>query len=428
MRFGDELIIMDNNKPTIAALVVAAGSGTRFGGAQMPKQYAPLLGRPVLRWSVDALRAQGVVGVIGIVIQPEHRATCEAALAGIENANILIIDGGATRQQSVRLGLDALAAVAARPAHVLIHDAARPCVSAALLHAVCDALRAGHTTAIPALPVTDTVKKRDEDGAVTTQSRDGLFTVQTPQGFAFDTIHTLHRQFESESLTDDAALLERASQNPHFVTGQRDNIKITWPDDIALAESILSSARADIRTGKGYDVHRLVPPQHDLHKLMIGGIIIPHDKALEGHSDADVGLHAITDALLGTICDGDIGMHFSPKDARWKGADSGMFLQHAAALLAAQGGVITHVDLTVICEMPKIGPHRDAMRARIAEILHLPLRRVSVKATTTEGLGFTGRGEGIAAEAVVTVRLPFETPADMSAHSTEINTATRKAI
>jgi 2-C-methyl-D-erythritol 4-phosphate cytidylyltransferase/2-C-methyl-D-erythritol 2,4-cyclodiphosphate synthase len=193
------------------------------------------------------------------------------------------------------------------------------------------------------------------------------------------------------------------------VAGDRGNIKITYAEDISIAEGILAAAHGDIRTGKGYDVHKLVTPAHDLHKLVIGGIVIPHDKSLDGHSDADVGLHAITDAILGVICDGDIGMHFSPKDARWKGADSVMFLEHAADLLAAQGGILTHVDLTVICEMPKIGPHRDTMRARIADVLRMPVSRISVKATTTEGLGFTGRGEGIAAEAVVTARLPFGT-------------------
>lgn len=417
-----------NNNHTIAALIVAAGSGTRFGDTSTPKQYAALLGRPVLRWSVDMFFARPDISTICIVIQPEHRALCNAAVAGIDPARILIVDGGETRQQSVRCGLEALATLAQKPAFALIHDAARPCVSAALIQSVCTALQSGHKAAIPALPVTDTIKKRDSSGAVSTQSRDGLYTVQTPQGFSFDSILSLHRRFESENLTDDAALLERAGENPHFTQGQRDNIKITWPEDISLAESILSAARMDIRTGKGYDVHRLVPPQHDLHKLVIGGIVIPHDKALEGHSDADVGLHAITDALLGTICDGDIGMHFSPKDSRWKGADSGMFLQHAAALLAAQGGVITHVDLTVICETPKIGPHRDAMRARIAALLHLPVNRVSVKATTTEGLGFTGRGEGIAAEAVVTVRLPFGIDLQSTNDSSETLHATRTAI
>lgn len=394
---------MTNKKPRIAALIVAAGSGTRFGDAAVPKQYAPLLGRTVLRWSVDRLRAREDIARICIVIQPEHKTHCQHALAGLDG--IQIVDGGTTRQQSVRRGLEAIAPYA--PDFVLIHDAARPCLTGTLIDNVIYGLASGHDSAIPALPVTDTLKKVDTRGDVTTHSRDGLFAVQTPQGFSFNKILAQHQAHADESLTDDAALFERAGLPVHLVSGMRDNIKITYADDMHAAAGILSLTCGDIRTGKGYDVHRLVPPRDDARQLIIGGIVIPHDKVLDGHSDADVGLHAITDALLGTICDGDIGMHFSPKDMRWKGADSGMFLQHAAQLLAAQGGMLMHADLTIICEAPKIGPHRDNMRKRIAELLHLPLNRVSVKATTTEGLGFTGRGEGIAAEAVVTVRLPF---------------------
>lgn len=396
---------MTNKKPHIAALIVAAGSGTRFGDASVPKQYTPLLGRPVLRWSVDRLRSCKDIAQICIVIQPEHKTRCQAALTGLDD--IQIVDGGATRQQSVRKGLEALAKQP--PDFVLIHDAARPCVTDALIDHVIQSLVAGNDSAIPAMPVTDTLKKVDRSGKVITHSREGLFAVQTPQGFSFGKILAQHQAHAHENLTDDAALFECDSLPIQMVNGIRDNIKITYPEDIDAAAGILSLACGDIRTGKGYDVHRLVPPRDDARQLIIGGIVIPHDKVLDGHSDADVGLHAITDALLGTICDGDIGMHFSPKDMRWKGADSGMFLQHAAQLLAAQGGLLMHADLTIICETPKIGPHRDAMRKRIAELLHLPLNRVSVKATTTEGLGFTGRGEGIAAEAVVTVRLPFAT-------------------
>jgi 2-C-methyl-D-erythritol 4-phosphate cytidylyltransferase / 2-C-methyl-D-erythritol 2,4-cyclodiphosphate synthase len=261
---------------------------------------------------------------------------------------------------------------------------------------------------LPGIPVTDTIKRAQENGRVTTEDRNNLYTVQTPQGFNFNMIHTLHLQYAAESLTDDAALVEKSSGAIRMVQGDPQNIKVTYADSLSNAAQILAVARQDIRTGKGYDVHRLVPPRHDLDRLIIGGITLPHDKVLDGHSDADVALHAITDALLGTVCNGDIGMHFSPKDERWKGADSAAFLRHAAQLICAQDGLITHVDLTVICEAPKIGPHRDAMRARIADILCMPADRISVKATTTEGLGFTGRGEGIAAEAVVTVRLPFK--------------------
>ncbi|MDP2204822.1 MAG: bifunctional 2-C-methyl-D-erythritol 4-phosphate cytidylyltransferase/2-C-methyl-D-erythritol 2,4-cyclodiphosphate synthase [Alphaproteobacteria bacterium] len=421
---------MNNKSHPIAALIVAAGSGTRFGDLATPKQYAPLLGRPVLRRAFDSFYTHPAIGAVCIVIQPEHRALCEAALHGIPPENILIVDGGAARQQSVLNGLEALAASgSAPPEHVLIHDAARPCLSAALIGRVCDALLSGAAAAIPALPVTDTVKKRTSpDAPVETKSRDGLYTVQTPQGFALSDIIALHRKYAAETLTDDAALLERDGHSPAFVAGERSNIKITYPEDLAAAEGIIAAAHGDIRTGKGYDVHRLVAPLHDMHRLVIGGIHIPHDKALEGHSDADVALHALTDALLGTICDGDIGMHFSPKDARWKDADSAMFLEHAAGLVAAQGGIITHADLTVICETPKIGPHRDAMRERIAALLQLPVSRISVKATTTEGLGFTGRGEGIAAEAVVTVRLNFGQTEPLSTAALSISKETRKAV
>lgn len=403
---------MNNKKPKIAALIVAAGSGTRFGNAAAPKQYAPLLGRPVLRWSVDRLRSRADIAHTCIVIQPEHKSLCQAALSGLDD--IQIVDGGATRQESVRRGLEAIAAHA--PDFVLIHDAARPCVTDTIIDGVIQALADGESSAIPALPVTDTLKKLGDKGEMTTHSREGLYAVQTPQGFAFGKILAQHQAHAQENLTDDAALFERDGLPVTLVAGNRDNIKITYAEDIDAAAGIISLACGDIRTGKGYDVHRLVPPRDDARQLIIGGIVIPHDKVLDGHSDADVGLHAITDALLGTICDGDIGMHFSPKDMRWKGADSGMFLQHAAQLLAAQGGVLMHADLTIICEAPKIGPHRDAMRTRIAELLHLPINRVSVKATTTEGLGFTGRGEGIAAEAVVTVRLPFAAPIATQTH------------
>lgn len=407
---------MNNKKPHIAALIAAAGSGTRFGDGFCPKQYAPLLGRPVLRWSIDRMRSHPQVTHVCVVIQPEHENHIHAALGGLSPDAIQIVHGGATRQESVRKGLEALADHS-KPDIVLIHDAARPCLTVDVLDRVIGALLNGqHDAVIPALAVTDTLKKSIGTDTITTQPRDGLYAAQTPQGFVFDKILAQHCKHAAENLTDDAALMECDQLPVHMVAGARDNIKITYPEDIDTAAGILSLSCGDVRTGKGYDVHRLVSPPDDLRKLMIGGIVIPHDKVLEGHSDADVGLHAITDALLGAICDGDIGMHFSPRDMRWKNADSGMFLQHAAQLLAAQGGMLMHADLTIICEAPKIGPHRDAMRTRIAELLHLPLHRVSVKATTSEGLGFTGRGEGIAAEAVVTVRLPFSAP-DVYKHS-----------
>ena len=395
---------MVNNKPSIAALIVAAGSGTRFGAGGQPKQYAPLLGKPVLRWSMDTFIHHPAITQTAVVISPEHQPLFDAATAGMD---MLTVHGGATRQHSVRLGLQALAAQKNPPDFVLIHDAARPCVTADMITALCQALQNGAMAVMPALPVTDTIRRIDDAGAATTEDRNQLYTVQTPQAFAFGTIHRLHNDMQDTELTDDIALVERSGGAIATVQGDSKNLKITYPDSLALAAQYLADARSDIRTGKGYDVHRLVPPRDAKHKLVIGGIVLPHDMALEGHSDADVGLHAITDALLGTICDGDIGMHFSPKDARWKNADSAAFLKHAVDLITAQNGLITHVDLTVICESPKIGPHREAMRARIADIMRLSPARVSIKATTTEGLGFTGRGEGIAAEAVATVRLPF---------------------
>ena len=395
---------MDKGSPSITALIVAAGSGTRFGAESLPKQYAPLLGKPLLRWSIDTFMRHPDITDVNVVISKDHQSLFNAATAGL---NISHIHGGGTRQQSVRLGLQACAAQTGKPDFILIHDAARPCLSAEMISAICAALKNGSTAVMPALPVTDTIRRTDENAGFQTENREGLFTVQTPQAFAFDTIYDLHEKMHALALTDDIALVEQSGGKIDMVAGDTKNIKITYPDSMALAAQYMAESRADIRTGKGYDVHRLVAPRDVDHKLIIGGIVIPHDMALEGHSDADVGLHAITDALLGTICDGDIGMHFSPKDARWKNADSAAFLKHAADLITAQNGIITHVDLTVICETPKIGPHRDAMRARIADILNLSPARISIKATTTEGLGFTGRGEGIAAEAVATVRLPF---------------------
>ncbi|MEZ0259364.1 MAG: bifunctional 2-C-methyl-D-erythritol 4-phosphate cytidylyltransferase/2-C-methyl-D-erythritol 2,4-cyclodiphosphate synthase [Alphaproteobacteria bacterium] len=384
---------MDNKKPNITALIVAAGQGERFGGS-LPKQYLPLLGRPVFMWSVEAFRNHPAISDVRVVIHPDH-----AGLSGIENPVI----GGATRQESVLKGLEAIAP--SNPDYVLIHDAARPGITPELINGIIEALKTKEA-AIPGLPVADTLR-RSVDGTTKTESRDNLFAIQTPQGFKFKTIYDLHQKHKGQSFTDDAALCEAAGIPVTIVSGDKGNFKLTVPEDFAFMEQTLAFRCGDVRTGQGYDVHRLVTPANDLHKLKLCGITVPHDKSLEGHSDADVALHALTDALLATICDGDIGVHFSPKDARWKNADSAKFLKHAGELIAAQGGLITHVDVTIICEAPKIGPHRDKMRESIAGILSLPVSRVSVKATTTEGLGFTGRGEGIAAEAVATVRLPF---------------------
>lgn len=380
--------------PSVAVLIVAAGTGERFGGG-LPKQYLPLFGKPVLRWSIDVFKSHPAVGSIVTVIHPDHADLYRRA-AG--DANILApVTGGGTRQESVLRGLEVLAAQ--KPDIVLIHDAARPAVT----HGVIDAVIAGLSAskaAVPGLPVVDTLRRDNR-----TEDRDGLYTVQTPQGFHFSDILALHRKHAGKAATDDAGLFDAAGIPVAIVSGDRGNFKMTHADDLPQMEQVLSARCADVRTGSGYDVHRLVVQPG--RKLMIGGVEIPHTHTLEGHSDADVALHALTDALLATICDGDIGMHFSPKDARWKNADSAAFLRHAADKITALGGIITHADVTIICEEPKIGPHRDKIRARIADILSLPVTRISIKATTTEGLGFTGRKEGIAAEAVATVRLPF---------------------
>jgi 2-C-methyl-D-erythritol 4-phosphate cytidylyltransferase/2-C-methyl-D-erythritol 2,4-cyclodiphosphate synthase len=390
---------MNNKKPCIIALIVAAGTGARFGG-DVPKQYLPLLGRPVLTWSIDVFRQHPEISEVFTVIHPDHHAWYTQAIG--ERQLPPPVAGGATRQDSVLKGLEAIASL--KPDYVLIHDAARPGVTAELITSVCRTLQDAKAV-VPGIAVTDTVKRLAED-KMRTESRDGLYTVQTPQGFAFDVILGLHRTPLEGAHTDDAGLCEAAGVPVRIAPGDKNNLKITSGEDFALMEQTIAARIGDVRTGKGYDVHRLVAPKAS-RPLKLCGISVPHEKTLEGHSDADVALHALTDALLATVCDGDIGMHFSPKDARWKNADSAAFLAHAAALIAQAEGAIMHVDVTIVCEAPKIAPHREKMRARVAEILALPVQRVSVKATTTEGLGFTGRGEGIAAEAVATVRLPF---------------------
>jgi len=380
----------------VAVLVVAAGRGERAGGA-VPKQYAPLLGKPVLRRTLEAWVRHPSVSAIQVAIGSEQQSLYANAVEGLDLRAPII--GGATRQESVRLGLEALAD--ALPEIVLIHDAARPFVSERLIAAVISALEAGADAAVPLLSVADTLKQHD-GSAWTTVSREGLHRAQTPQGFRFAKILRAHRHYAQRNVTDDMALAELAGLHIREVAGDEENLKITTPADFARAETQLRSRLGESRTGMGYDVHKFGAGDH----VWLCGIRVPHDRALEGHSDADVGLHALTDAILGAIGEGDIGQHFPPSEERWRGAPSWQFLDHAANLVRRKGGAIVHCDVTLICERPKIGPHRDAMRARIAEILGLEIARVSVKATTTEGLGFTGRQEGIAAQAVATVRLP----------------------
>jgi 2-C-methyl-D-erythritol 4-phosphate cytidylyltransferase/2-C-methyl-D-erythritol 2,4-cyclodiphosphate synthase len=374
----------------VAVLIVAAGKGVR-AGTGLPKQYERLGGMPMLRRTVQAFAGYPVQVVIG----EGQEELAAAALSGLDLP--APVPGGATRQESVRLGLEALAKDA--PDFVLIHDAARPLVSRKVIEDVVGALKAGADGALPMVVASDTLRRKGDDGRWTLVSRDNLYRAQTPQGFVYDKILKAHRVHAREDVTDDVALAELAGLKVEMVEGEEKNIKVTRKEDFALAESLLGGG--DVRTASGYDVHKFTDGDH----IMLCGLKIPHTQALEGHSDADVGLHAITDAILGCIGEGDIGQHFPPTDERWRGAPSWKFLDHAAGLVAAKGGVINHVDVTIICERPKVGPHREAMKAKIAEILKIAPSRVSVKATTTEGLGFTGRREGIAAQATATVRL-----------------------
>ncbi|MBM3565605.1 MAG: bifunctional 2-C-methyl-D-erythritol 4-phosphate cytidylyltransferase/2-C-methyl-D-erythritol 2,4-cyclodiphosphate synthase [Alphaproteobacteria bacterium] len=378
------------------ALVVGAGQGVRFGG-DVPKQYLPLLGQAVMRRSLMAFLGHPRVDAVRPVINPAHRELFEESCAGLDTLSF--IPGGATRQESVRLGLESL--VELKPKTVLIHDAARPLVDTDLISRVLDALEKT-PGAIPALAVTDTLKRAGEAGRIEeTVPRAGLWRAQTPQGFRFEDILAAHRHLAKSEATDDAQLAEMAGLAVAVVEGSEDNMKLTTSDDWLRAEQKLFGG-LEPRTGSGFDVHRFGPGDH----VTLCGVKIPHEAGLEGHSDADVAMHALTDAILGALGEGDIGHHFPPTEAKWRGAPSDIFLKHAGDLAAARGGRIVHADVTIICERPKVGPHRMAMVDRLAAILGLDRGRISVKATTTEGLGFTGRREGIAAQAVATVLLP----------------------
>ena len=381
-----------------AALVLAGGSGSRFGG-ETPKQYLSLGGRSVLRRSAEAFLRHPAVDHVRVVIRPEDRPLYDAAFAGLDLPPPA--SGGATRQDSARLGLESLASLS--PERVLIHDGARPFVGAGLIDRALAALDRV-PAAVPALPLSDTIKRAAADGAsvAATIDRSGLWRAQTPQAFRYADILGAHRAAAGAALTDDAMVAEHAGLSVALVMGSEDNVKITSREDLARAERTLAEALAITRVGTGFDVHRFCDGDH----VMLCGVRVPHDHGLEGHSDADAGLHALTDAILGAIGESDIGAHFPPTDPKWRAAPSDIFLRHAAELVAAKGGEIANVDLTLICERPKIAPHRDAMRQRVAAILVLPLAAVGVKATTTEGLGFTGRREGIAAQAIAAVRLP----------------------
>ena len=446
------------NAPTpdqrTGALIVAAGRGSRAQTAddRAPKQYALIGGQPVLAHTLKAFCTHPSIALIQVVIHKDDRALYDQTLAALDRDLLARLQppvtGGATRQASVLQGLNALAK--ADPTRVLIHDAARPFVSPGTITRVVDAL-ASHAGAFAAMPVTDTIRRRTDGGKFVTIARDHLWSAQTPQGFDYRAIHQAHQDAAAagrNEFTDDAAVAEWAGLTAQPTAGNGANTKITTAQDLLMADDIArrqtfgqssGQPRAsgkphgnalpregaqpnetaqtrkagrvtgpndhltppDIRTGSGFDVHRLVPGPH----VWLCGVKLAHEMTLAGHSDADVGLHALTDALLGAIGDGDIGTHFPPSDPQWKGAASDRFLADAARRVRAKGGIITNVDVTLLCEAPKIGPHREAMRARLAAILAIDVTRVSVKATTTERLGFTGRGEGIAAMATATISL-----------------------
>jgi 2-C-methyl-D-erythritol 4-phosphate cytidylyltransferase/2-C-methyl-D-erythritol 2,4-cyclodiphosphate synthase len=378
----------------VAALIVAGGSGSRAGGGQ-PKQYREIGGVPVIRRAVEAFRSCAKISQIQLVVGSGHEDAAKAALSGLHVAEP--VTGGETRQESVWRGLQALRT--SEPNFVLIHDAARPLMSDNLIETVVSALESGAEAALPLLAVADSLK-RETPAGFEAVSRDELYRAQTPQGFHFKAIYDAHARFAGSAATDDIVLAELAGMKITAVAGEEMNIKLTTASDFHFAERLLAGA-AETRTGSGFDVHRYAPGDH----VWLCGVRIPHDQGLEGHSDADAGLHALTDAVLGALAQGDIGQHFPPSDEKWRAAPSSLFLSRAAELVREGRGVLVHCDVTLICERPKIGPHREAMRVAIADILNVDVTRVSVKATTTEGLGFTGRGEGLAAQAVATIRL-----------------------
>lgn len=382
-----------------SAVIVAAGTGSRAGPGQA-KQWRRLAGRAVLRWSVEALKAAGAERIV-VVVPPGDEAMAGEVLAGLDGW--MAKAGGAVRAQSVLAGL---AALRDRPDDeaVLIHDAARPFVNAGHVRALLEAL-AQAEGAVPALPVADTLKHHAEDTAVTTVSRERLWRAQTPQAFRLASLRAAYAAWpvDAGEPTDDAAVVERAGGRIALAPGDPMLMKLTYPEDFVMAEALVAGAAArTTRVGMGFDAHRWGPGE----AVWLCGVRIDHDRTLIGHSDADAGLHALTDALLGAIGEGDIGDHFPPTDPKWKGVESSVFLSHAVDLIRSRGGAIVNVDVTLICERPRIKPHRAFMRERLASLLGVPLDRVSVKATTTEGMGFTGREEGLAAQAIASVDLP----------------------
>ena len=398
---------------SVTALIVAAGRGQRVGG-DLPKQYRSVAGRTLLAHSIEALGSARRVSRGVVVIHPSDAERYHAVLADVpqeaSRKYAAPAFGAETRQGSVLAGLEAAARFAPVPDIVLIHDAARPFVSTSLIDRAIDAA-ASHGAAVPGVMVTDTIQEIDADGRiVATPDRRRLRAVQTPQSFRFEFILAAHRRAAAAGrfdYTDDGAVAAAAGHRVQIFDGEPENLKVTTPADFVRAEA-QRGALSDVRVAQGFDVHAFADGDH----VWLGGVKIPHGRRLSGHSDADVVLHAITDALLGAIGDGDIGAHFPPSDPQWRGVGSSVFLKDAVARVRHYGGAVAHVDVTIVCEAPKIGPHREAMRRQIAEIAGITVDRVAVKATTSEGLGFTGRSEGIAAFATATVRLPDSAPTD----------------
>jgi 2-C-methyl-D-erythritol 4-phosphate cytidylyltransferase/2-C-methyl-D-erythritol 2,4-cyclodiphosphate synthase len=395
---------------TVGVVIVAAGRGERAGTGRGPKQYRPVGGVPVIARTLDVFLDHPRIGPVVVVIHPDdHDLFAEAV--GARRTRVSVVEGGPSRQQSTVKGLAVLSHEA--PEVVLIHDAVRPFVDHGLLDRVIAAVGAD-TGALPSMPVSDTLKRSSADGqVVATVPRDGLHSAQTPQAFPFTAILDAHRRADASGrtdFTDDCSIAEWAGLRIALVRGSADNVKLTWPEDLAAADAKLFATRPsfpDVRTGNGYDVHAFGPGD----RVTLCGVAIAYGRGLSGHSDADVGLHALTDALLATCGAGDIGTHFPPSDQRWKGASSRLFVEHAVAIVRAAGGRIAHADVTLICEAPKVGPHRAAMMQAMADMLGIAPSRVSVKATTNERLGFVGREEGIAAIATATVVFPGEVPA-----------------
>jgi 2-C-methyl-D-erythritol 4-phosphate cytidylyltransferase / 2-C-methyl-D-erythritol 2,4-cyclodiphosphate synthase len=386
----------------VAAIIVAAGRGQRAGG-EIPKQYRMVAGQPAIRATLLAFARHPRIDMVQPVIHPADEQLYREASTGVGKL-LSPVAGGATRQISVYSGLQALQASA--PELVLIHDAARPFLSGNLIDRAIEAGRE-QVAAVPGIVIADTVKAVDAGSLITeTLDRSRLRVVQTPQVFAYPLILEAHRRAAAagrDDFTDDAALAEWAGQRVRIFEGETENVKLTTNDDFARAEFLHGAALADVRTGTGFDVHAFIEGDH----VMLGGVRIPHVCAVTGHSDADVVLHALVDAILGALAEGDIGQHFPPSDPQWRGASSDRFLAFACERVRARGGMIGNLDVTVVCEAPRVSPHRDAMRARIAEIAGISADRVAVKATTSEKMGFTGRGEGIVAMATATLRLPW---------------------